>query len=522
MAVANPANVVDDESPASALGYKPKWYLWNDGNDHTYTHLDEDATVRIVLWGGAALPAWSGREVLSSFYAQAHHNNGPAGSRPQTGVESGGATVYRVAMKTGERLRIQLGGRPTVTGSPFASWANSGDMDDWRLGRIVHGGHGGGGIGSGGHGISPDEAAFVFGPLFADDEGLGFGILRPPDLVKRLPWHSAGGGGATRVLHRPVDGVEQVIIVEPGEGAPSLSLFSYAQGYDGDQPDFATPVRGGGHIARLRDSPPPRGAPDPDYTPPEFPYPPGYTLWYFGWEDISVSEAPNNTVANWASSDAPMSHDTVPAGAAPVSPGGHRWPAPDLSQFDWVAAAHDQAKSLDLRLGIDGGDWDGGDAARTAYGSQLGGGGGFGGGAAGDCLRFTLAQVGDVSAEEGEVPGTTTYPYGRRSGLLFMVVVSQQSASAGGRWWNDRLVEIHFDVDEPKPSTLDHLNTEDFGYYGPTPYIFEPWKFGFGAAWICPEATEAEAGWSVGRLAAGHLAGITQDMAWIVDRATGA
>ena len=449
-------NVVRDTGIARDAGYDPKWYLFNGRFDHTYQHLDGDATVKVWLWGGSDRPA---------------SPDLPGG---------GPGTLYRVRMSQGDRLRIQVGGRPTKSGGG----STDGTWTEWLDGELVRGGWP-----DGGEGVK-QELTVVWGRAYGDTG---------PDRTRKIPWRANGAGGATRVWLTPVGGDERLIIVEPGAGASPSPRYAAGGGAPMDEypPTMPVPFVGAFPYDRETWSPPLFLDPDPtfeEWPPPTyggaghfryqygwcgavsnrgvwednnygegppydgggetwypFPAPEGYTPAWFAWEQDMISGSTSVYGGSIDNPQWPVSDLGAPAGWTNDTRGefgyrvgdnfhdevGEGDPMPDPPAVDEEPRAPRPAvppKALpsdtpppsneqrDTRFGEPGGEARGGNGEPSSFGPRCPGGGGWGGGAAGNTTRRQVADTGG-------------------GGWISWVRMGQGTGKTGGRWWNTSVVE---------------------------------------------------------------------------------
>lgn len=547
------ANIVDDEGIARDAGYDPKWYLFNGRTDHTYTHEDDDGIVKLWLWGGLDRPASPDR---------------PGG---------GPGTLYRVRMATGDRLRIRVGGRPTKSGGG----STDGDWEDWLLGRLVRGGYPDGGEGvtqeltvRWGYAY-PDTGPVWLRTIFWRCNGAGGATrvwLTPLGGEERLiivepgagssphPRYNDGAGspmdayptGAWGVGDFPFDRQvwsppaleeDQTEVWPPETAAQGPPHFRYAYGWCGN-------VGGGGPFDEF---------PDPD--PPE--------AW-FGWEQDMTTyrvglHGTSIEQTQWPVSDLGTGHwtDDTPGGDNFHDDVGPDDPMPDPpGPGDQPRRPRDEvpAKLLvsdidppsneerETRFGETGWEEHGGNGEPSAFGPRCPGGGGWGGGAAGNTTRR------QVAAEDS-------------GGWVSWIRMGQGTGKTGGRWWNTSVVDTVIAGDgtvlwgtagswlynrlpywlpdpvEAAPEGYDYGWPESDGWayevpdgadwgtwspgdlelLGPYPYRHDPTYDGYlgmGAAWVCPETPAGDPGWSIGRIAVGHLAGVSMNLSDILAAAT--
>lgn len=554
-------NVVDDEGIAREAGYDPKWYLFNGRFDHTYVHLDDDAMVKVWLWGGADRPA----------------------SPDVPG--SGPGTMYRVRMAQGDKLRIQVGGRPTKSGGG----STDGTWEEWLDGDLIRGGWP-----DGGEGVK-QELTVPWGWAYGDTG---------PDWTRKIPWRCNGAGGSTRVWLTPVGEEQRLIIVEPGAGASPDPDYTNGGGRPMDTyPEGLGEEFGPGAFPYDRETwrPPGPGDPDPSYQE----WPPDGTpgtansfRYSYGWcgnvggpgpeDDLGVTDPPEAWFAweqdmrtystnpfgrtieqssypvRWPSRSAELegaNYHSEGTGTPPGSTEEPRVPWPEvpvkLTPGDPDPPVNEQ---LDTRYGETGWEAQGGNGEPSAFGPRCPGGGGWGGGAAGNTTRRQVAD-------------------GGTNDWISWVRMGQSTGKTGGRWWDTSVVEtvigdragglwgapddpegndqwryeiLPFWVPayptapiEERPEGLDYCWPESAGGYlyevddgeewgrwvrgdealdGPFPYLTNPdydGYVGMGAAWVCAERVGAEPGWALRQIAVGRLAGVSTNLAGIVGAAVG-
>lgn len=424
-------NVVRDTGIARDAGYDPKWYLFNGRFDHTYEHLDGDAMVKVWLWGGSDRPA---------------SPDLPGG---------GSGTLYRVRMSRGDRLRIRVGGRPTKSGggSTDGAWA------EWLDGKLVRGGYP-----DGGEGVE-QELTVVWGRAYG---------TTGPDRTRKIPWRCNGAGGATRVWLTPLGGDEELIIVEPGDGASPDPRYTNGGGRPMDA--FPQGAWGVGDFPYDRETWRPPGPFDDDPTFQE--WPPGgggnHYRYSYGWcgnvgsasaafEELGETDPPPTAAWFAWEQDMPTFTASIFGGSIenpqwPVSdinsPGGWTNDTRDESGFRIDNNFHDDGPGVppgpdeepraprpavppkgfpsdlsppvneqrETRFGEPGWEAHGGNGAPSAFGPRCPGGGGWGGGAAGNTTRRQVADSGG-------------------DGWISWVRMGQGTGKKGGRWWNTSVVE---------------------------------------------------------------------------------
>ncbi len=617
---------VDEDSPAREAGFDPKWYLWNNQRDHFYTHSGEATWVRVCLLGGEALPAWRGTEEIrfdpehggTAYFdpefpeiVNEAYRDLEAGDRLGGGEYS--RRMYRVWMERGESLRIRLGGRPTINGAAEASWGDSGDMEDWMEGRVLVGGYP-----DGGDAEAQGDLTVQYGTLYNNNDMFGRTgwtepefpwmspvppsdyTLQPQTWTRTIgPWHSAAGAGSSRVWLRSASGVERPIIIEPGEGAPTMFTVKVqefpllAPPYTLDefyyQPwskrrgpcramstgttytirkgdpywyEYTGPYSGGYDISE--DGVPPfheysqGDIFDPSWSWGDLP-PDRWSFWYSCWDDdVWQVGAPIEQASNAAEygtiyfsyldpeygsgeylgrsqnalNAARFSGEVLEGDPDPTPPGDDEAPrkprrARTVAEFAYNAYYSSYNSVFVTRFGEPGWTSKGGSGQASSCGPRMGGGGGFGGGPAGNCDQWSKEEPAN------SWPPTSLH----NEPFTSFRRISQFSGWCGGRWWNtDRVQHISdADLENANPSWLPEPGdpgydpeqvdllwpTHRSGYtgcdytaspylehrrFGPPPYEDEPWKFGFGAMWLCPEIPldAKRAKWRVGHVGWGR------------------
>lgn len=511
----------EDRGDLWSAGWRPRWYLW-EGRDQTYVHQAASGWVRVVLWGGG-----SGPTDMDGLWRQFHEPQfQPDGVVPlweSTDTELL-RRVWRVYMNTGDRLTIRLGSRATKHGSG-SGWGSAGTLDDQYHGRNRVGGY-------------PDGGNGVDENLTVQAATLGF--------------QCNGGGGSSSLLRNG-----SLVVVEPGEAPmPHYGPWTWDYrtgfwrlgGYTDDGANFYPGAYPGfpGDALWQWDEYSWMDTADPDYISDSFPGAALRTVaddgWGFGPPEFSGARPLG--VGRWlAAAQYHTSGGSAPAGGDAQ---GILTPLPeDFADYPFGTICTGTyghfltmywSQFTDGHQGSDGSGRSGGDARVTSCGPTQAGGGGYGGGRGGNAYRVEvgLMTLGDHRGEP--------LPHDQRVAQVIWFT----SGHVGTRWWRDDVAKQYVadfvpDGDDPDayylpdydggeqgraPVGMPFKTALNGGYdvvwpvqrdgdraWGPKPYEDTPWLFGFGAAWVCPEnPSSGQPGWSVGRVAAGHLAGITMDL----------
>ncbi len=517
-------NVVDDEGIARDAGYDPVWLLWRNKEDHVYMHEGDPCPVRLVLWGGGSWASVGDEELETGWNGVDSPNRNSVGR------------VFRVPMVQGDRLRISLGGRATINGRS-GGWGDAGDYWDMAYGRCRRGGWP-----DGGNGDSQDLTV-VAGNVPLDE--FGNPTYERPGGSQEVTIGRNGSGGSTRVWLTPFEEDERLIIIEPGYASsvpesvrdspdPVSEFDPRVQWSGGDNPIGAVYRPQWGlwvdPTAFTDDDEREFSWSWPGFGMPE-PYDPNLPHPIFGSLAVPVGKRgptpgggatvvfddqdPDHDVFSGPDMDrwrGPVDfHGTDPGdrpgpGALPRAPLPHLTGQPGRFAFSWF-------EWTDSRQGEEGGTSRGADSRPTAFGPTGSGGGGFGGGGGGSAGRLVSQD------DEWSIPG-------------FSISIGSFRGRAGGRWWHDDHVERVADEDvlADRPSWLEDGDPDDIvwptdsGWYPAAVYRAQgwPWLIEFGAAWLCseiPGGNEPEPAWVVGRIAAGALAGVSTNLAGIVQAA---
>lgn len=471
-------------SSAEDLGFSPQWYAFKGDEEQVYEHDGEDVVLRLAVWGARSWPAaHSGRYYADSYETLAHR-------------------CYRVPITEGQRLRMLVGGRPTklpVT-SGSITWASGGTEEDYFNGLCQVGGFPDGGNGAGGALVVP------YGPT--DDWALLPPYVWPPNSTTRIDrWMGGnGGGGSTQVW---LD--DDLIIVEPGTGCCRIQPLEPPDEYEHANYNEYRGVWGVYELEVVHE-------------------PSGDGLAYLGntpfrwdwWLPYSGGSAPSDLPGESSHADTNDSYlltrqitgETTfeyPAAVASSPPAAGPRPhrdAPDLGDRGPTGFPFRGRWGFDAaREGRDGGARHGADAAMSSYGPTSAGGGGWGGGGGGPAVRTISGPSDDYDGSWPPVP----WKWG-----MYGVILDTWNGRMGGRFWRSDLVDrtpwVAPDLGyDPRPDVIvTDPDTFEVAHAGPEPYWTDAPRSGCGAVWLCPEDPEGEAGWVVGRIAAGHLASITQ------------
>lgn len=539
-----------DANPGGATGYTA-WFDWDAsaasvaGAIHA---LGGDAADVTVDDGPERLPWSLSLPSGSGFRLGVSDNSMLTGSSPRAQVGSHAYEVmYRVWLESGDRLRVRLGGRPTVTASRSpGSWGAAGDLEDFEAGRAIRGGWP-----DGGDGVE-QSLTVMYGrtiwPWYTIAGGYLWGPPTDPTGSRELTWRCNGGGGASRVWLTPRPGddgepkEERLLIVEPGEG--SRPIFTRVlldqtgdESFTDDGPaDPSTPhLFSGSHRYALKKAPrseplalygestlhPTSAEETAMYECAEYSVPipascfAGWT-WdgeeWGAWGDMDAAtvEAPffsygapvkendPDSSSPPSASSAPEYHALIDDGDPPPTPPAEdeppRAPGPPLgSPGLWpdpyplapAPAPPGTTTSADTRTGAAGGESNGANGQPSAYGPRRPGGGGFGGGAAGDVTESMVQSTGSVTGGWIGPVGTLG-----AAGLVLERHLRQWPAKSGGRWWNDARVDATgtwvLDLADDDP-----LHADGTLPSGPLPSgdppLDDPWLIGFGAMWLCGE-----------------------------------